>query len=631
MKPDVPLEAIVELEAVDEPASAAGPAELETLVVGLRKQNARLRNMTAGAVLAALAASVFFAVLATRAGWLTTPWSAFDAAPSFPGASLPPQRELVVPAVERPIFRPVVNRKSPGGNVRQLHPLKPVDRTKEEELSGNSQAWRLRPEPIERWAFSPRGLTVPEQLAKAPVQLDFVTSNPPLAVLSAPYKPAYVFDLTTGSQQAQCPLRGNFGGYEPATQRFLDYDSERVDVWSAAEARYVAAWDPYDDDPNKTGAVSWAGWNTAGDVLTLSVAGKLVCFEQGAPRVKYSRQLSPNAVLQLNATRNWGYYADGTSLQFLDVVSGEHLGGVQFGDHRLAWSKLRNDDRLLLAAFSNRDDSYDLHLYDLSDAVVLKRYSPSKKIYTACWMGESNLISSAGVVWDLETAQHVWSFELPAGGHVVDSFGGAVWIRDRERIVPASLDDLSHGPLLKDYADLPQDRALNQGGGFDYEVTWESEEETSGQTADFKEEMLALLSRNRYRHSPGAKDKVRLLITEAKTGEQMGYARDSKMFPNVSARIFGRPDFKMEEVALKGRLEVQLEGRKVWTSPELTVGMPESAKSEHGESPIMSLRRAQRQQLLEKLQHFALPHTIVRWSGRPVALPGASTLEEELK
>jgi hypothetical protein len=147
-------------------------------------------------------------------------------------------------------------------------------------------------------------------------------------------------------------------------------------------------------------------------------------------------------------------------------------------------------------------------------------------------------------------------------------------------------------------------------------------------SGEFAANAEVVVKRMGYRFNNSARRKLRVSVSSHSTGDKIYYSETSIFRP----RMFGpRPgDLVMDEVELKARVELVDESGRVAWSTEYSTSMPHSIQG--GQSGDLASRISQEHQkdCAGQLSRVFLPRHIVQVNAKPVALPGTSSLADEL-
>lgn len=532
-------------------------------------------------------------------------------------------------------------------------PLTPVDLSAVKTVAEASVEWNVprAPQPLLGAAFS---LSLPSaegaSLLGGPTPkpsdlsgFNSLTFGPATSkkLLLTSYVPDYhtgdrlvfPYDVSTGLPVSPFPLpRSCKPAALSGTNQLLTIDmtdASRVDLWTADDGKHVRGWKPFDGQAGEAGQVAWADIAADGKVLTLSRTGELIGWAADAPRAVYRRNQTISGTPVMNAGKTWLVYFDRQALHFVDAQTGDDLGAIELAAEELSLCSLRGDDRML-AALVRTSSGSQLCVCDLSSGSIVLRFQPSTSVRQLAWFGDRHLLVNQGDVVDLDAGMHVWTFPL-AGTSLLGQWGGKAWLLESDRLTACSLGDLPSGRVLIDALSAGSSALLSPGDevGFD----------DSG-AGEFAAGAVECITRSGYRYNTSAPCRLRVSLTEQPNGRTFytPYSRPRYSPPTFTGRGFERPmpTGGTPQIDLIARVElVSSSGGVLWSQEYTTphpLSFPYGRTRPTSEADYIALAKShQRQQAAARFATVRLPSFLVEFGGQPIALPGRSSLAEELR
>jgi hypothetical protein len=207
----------------------------------------------------------------------------------------------------------------------------------------------------------------------------------------------------------------------------------------------------------------------------------------------------------------------------------------------------------------------------------------------------------------------VWTFPISASRQLGEC-GGRVWVLGQDKVSACTLLDL---PTGRDLAGAFSDGAKPLFGPDD-EIGFDG-------PAEFAANAETCIKRAGYRFSASARRRLRFSTASHSTGEKVVYGRG--LWVNLPGYRPREGDAVMDDVHLKGQVELVDETGSVAWSTTYTTSMPSSVRDAGSESDIAAaVSRVQQKQHVSSLVTVTLPRHVILVDGKPVALPGTSPM-----
>jgi WD40 repeat protein len=339
-------------------------------------------------------------------------------------------------------------------------------------------AWEARPDP----ARAPPG-----PLAQKPIELHARAMDIQRILFTAPDKAQAVvlsaqagknlfaksqvrvdrYSLTTGDHLGQIDSVGSLeliagrmtADVSPDGARLAVRDTKdrrRLDIWSVAEGKHVAAWLPYDRESALLGGPEWVAFIDSRRLLTRNSAGAVVLWSLPECKAVYRLDTAGGGSLALSPGRKTFAFFHGDGCAIFASGSGECVGKVSVPaevDFSLqAGAAAFSSDGSQLAAVLNSAEpgkGYPLlarwdiktgkllgHFRLPAQTGMLYRTGPGKlegqwvphfsfPVRSLAWWGDTHVLLNNKHVVDLERKKIVWRFRIEGPGLVAGSDGTA--------------------------------------------------------------------------------------------------------------------------------------------------------------------------------------------------------------
>jgi WD40 repeat protein len=317
-----------------------------------------------------------------------------------------------------------------------LPPLRPADWSFQHTVPDASKTWSVAPDPAiaPSKPLSSRPISLRNKLfevdrilctggeeGQALVSIKSVDRNDATGNALAAGFERFLdrYDLTTGKRLAynQVPSVCDVVAFSPDAGRILLRDSEyqdRLDLYSAADLRFLAGWRPYEKETGDARTVVWTAFLDQYRALTINSTGKLVLWALPDCRVIYTVRDSLQGVPVLSPGRKTLAGMAGGVIRFFDAATGKQEGEAPApssddgGRPGLRAAAFRFDGQQLAIIMRNGV----LVRFDVASGKPLSEFRlPFSGGNMIEWCGPNHVIVDNQSLIDLDRQWEVWLYE----------------------------------------------------------------------------------------------------------------------------------------------------------------------------------------------------------------------------
>jgi hypothetical protein len=234
------------------------------------------------------------------------------------------------------------------------------------------------------------------------------------------------YDLANGKRlgRNEVPTASDLVAFSPDAGRLIMRDAangDRLDIYSAADMKYLGGWRPYEKESGIDRMVVWTAFLDQHRALTINPAGKLVLWGLPACRAMYTVKDACQGTPVLSPGRKFVAGFSGGFIRFFEAATGKRVGetatpssddGGRPGPRAAAF---RTDGQQLAALLSGGQ----IVRIDLATGKALSEVrSPVPQAAFLEWCGNRHVLINNQSLVDLDRQWEVWRYAagLPALG-----------------------------------------------------------------------------------------------------------------------------------------------------------------------------------------------------------------------
>ncbi|MDR3637593.1 MAG: PQQ-binding-like beta-propeller repeat protein [Isosphaeraceae bacterium] len=424
----------------------------------------------------------------------------------------------------------------------------------------------------------------------------------------------------------------------PDADRVLTIDNKehgRVDVFMTAGQKHVAGWRPYGKESADDKAVTWAGFLSADQVLTVNKAGTLVLWSLPDCKPVYVADSACEGAPVLSPGRKFLACYLGGTVRFLDPATGETKGEAELpasangGRTEFKGAAFPPDGAALVALVSgDHIVRWDVRTGKVTaDFRTVMTIAPMPNTHNApveC-CGPNHALLDGRVLIDLEHRAHVWSYFGPSVS--AGAPDGRHWyvtgiFNQPATLAPVALPEADVNRVVALVGDPNAKASLRVGSkvGLQLEFTGPPTD-----NAGYRNEVTQMLNHklqaNGMTVGDGGVAQVVVNIQERNTGKTIGYRNfgDSPRNPPRNVLQITVLDCEVQLADAQGRVTL---------SPKRSFEMssPHFLRLRQGETVESRLKNGQWAGVKMYLQGIGLPYFVARQPDGVAMLPGVTDL-----